>query len=72
MEILEPDKPQSTLVGDASEKDETVTTPSVVPHASAAPRREKTVPLSSAPRRCVSKEMLEQTPTLEINVCLSK
>ncbi|CAH0485282.1 unnamed protein product [Peronospora farinosa] len=67
METLKQDTTQSTLVDDASEKEEKSSTTSIVSHESAVPYREKPLLLSSTPRRCVSKEMLEQTPTFEIN-----
>ncbi|UIZ20711.1 hypothetical protein KXD40_000556 [Peronospora effusa] len=67
METLKQDTTQSTLVDDASEKEEKSSTTSIVSNESAVPSREKSLLLSSTPRRCVSKEMLEQTPTFEIN-----
>ncbi|CAI5715573.1 unnamed protein product [Peronospora destructor] len=59
-----------TFEQDSSEKEETVTmssAASVVSNEAAVSHRETTLLLSPVPRRCVSKEMLEQTPILEIN-----
>ncbi|KAK1935011.1 hypothetical protein P3T76_010777 [Phytophthora citrophthora] len=39
---------------------------------SQAPSSDRVSVLPPAPRRCVSKEMLEQMPTLNINVCCFK